>query len=76
MVGELENTYVVKEKRSCGEMDETPTTTVEAWIERLPELRHEYEPQNIPNLDELGLEKALLEKKNKKQKVGRNLRNM
>ena len=44
--GRLESwsTYAVKEKRLCGEADEIPTTTVEAWIELLPELCHEYEP--------------------------------
>ena len=45
--------------------------TIEAWIERLTELSQEYEPQNILNLDELGLffktlpEKGLAEKKSK-----------
>ena len=70
------STYGVKEKRLCGEADEIPTTTVEAWIERLPELCQGYEPQNILNLDELGLffkaspEKGLVEK-NKKRKGGK-----
>ena len=37
--------------------------TIDALIERLPELRQEYEPQHMLNLDELGLFfQALLEK--------------
>ena len=72
------STYGVKEKRLPGEADEIPTTTVEEWIELLPELCHGYEPQNILNLDELGLFfKALLEKglveKTKSREVERNL---
>ena len=70
------STYGVKEMRLCGEADEISTTTVEVWIERLPELCHEYEPQNILILDELGLFfKAFSEKglvvKSKKQKGGK-----
>ena len=34
------STYGVKEKRLYGVADEIPATTVEAWIERLPELCH------------------------------------
>ena len=50
--------------------------TVQAWIERLPELSQGYEPRNILNFDELGLFfKALLEKglaeKTKKSKGGK-----
>ena len=60
----------------CGEADEVSTTTIQAWIERLPELCQDYEPRNILNLDELGLffkalpEKGLAEKK-KKSKGGK-----
>ena len=55
----------------CGEADEVYTTTLQAWIERLPELSQDYEPRNILNLDELGLffktlpEKGLAEKTKK-----------
>ena len=64
----------MREKRLCGESDEVFTTTIQAWIERLPELCQDYEPRNILNLDELGLffkalpEKGLAEKA-KKSKV-------
>ena len=60
----------------CGEADEVSTTTIQAWIERLPELCQDYEPRNILNLDELGLffralpEKGLAEK-TKKSKSGK-----
>ena len=68
------STYGVNEKRLCGEADEIATTTIEAWIERLPELCHGYKPQNILNLDELFF-KALPEKdlveKIKKQNGGK-----
>ena len=63
------------------EADEIPTTTVEAWIERLPEICHGYEPQNILNLAELRLffkalpEEGPVEKKTNSRKVGRNLGN-
>ena len=43
--------YGVREKILCGES----TTIVQARIERLPELRRDYEPRNIFNLDELQL---------------------
>ena len=58
----------MREKRLCGEADEAFTTTVQAWIERLPKLCQDYEPRSILNLDELGLffkalsEKGLMEK--------------
>ena len=56
-------TYGVREKRLCGEADEVSTKTIQAWIERLPELCQDYEPRNILNLDEIGLFfKALSEK--------------
>ena len=42
----------MREKRLRGEVDEISTTTVEAWIERLPELCQGYEPRNELNLDE------------------------
>ena len=64
-------TYWVREKRLCGEADEVSTTTIQAWIERLPELCQDYEPRSILNLDELGLffkalpEKVLAEKTKK-----------
>ena len=69
-------TYGVREKRLCGEADEVSTTTIQAWIEQLPELCQDYEPRNILNLDELGLcfkalpEKGLAEK-TKKSKGGK-----
>ena len=58
----------MREKRLCGEADELSPKTVQAWIERLPELCQDYEQGNILNLDELGLffktlsEKSLIEK--------------
>ena len=63
----------------CGEADEVSTTTIQAWIEQLPELRQNYEPRNILNLDDLGLFfKALPEKgiaaKTKKSKGGKKLK--
>ena len=33
----LKRTHRVREKRSCGEADDVSTTTIEAWIEQLPE---------------------------------------
>ena len=65
-----------RKQRLCGEADEVSTTTVQAWIERLPELCQDYEPRNILNLEELGLffkafpEKGLMEK-GKKTKGGK-----
>ena len=59
----------MQKKRLCGEADDVSLTTIEAWIERLSELYQGYEPQNILNLDKLGLffkalpEKGLAEKK-------------
>ena len=50
-------------------------TTIEAWIERLPELCQGYEPQNILNMDELELffmvlpENGLTEKKQRRKKI-------
>ena len=70
--------YGVREKRLCGEADEVSTTTVQAWIERLPEFSQDYEPRNILHLDKLGLffkalpEKCLMEK-GKKTKGGKKL---
>ena len=69
-------TYGVREKRLCGEAHEISTTTIQAWIERLPELCQDYEPKNMLNLDELGqLFKALpekgLAKRTKKSKGGK-----
>ena len=64
-------TYGVWEKRSSRKADHVFSATIKAWIERLTELSQEYEPQNILNLDELGLffktlpEKGLAEKKSK-----------
>ena len=55
----------------CGEADEVSLTTIQAWIERFPELCQDYEPQNILNIDGLGLffkalpEKSLAEKTKK-----------
>ena len=46
-------TYGMREKPLCGEADEVSTTTIQAWIERLPELCQGYEPRNLLNLDEL-----------------------
>ena len=60
--------YRVREKRLTGEADEAFTTTVQAWIERLPKLCQNCKPRSILNLDELGLffkalsEKGLMEK--------------
>ena len=71
--------YRVREKRLYVEADEVSTTTTQDWIERLPELCQDYKPQNILNLDELGLFfKALPEKglaqKTKKSKGGKKLK--
>ena len=72
-------TYGVREKRLSGETDEVSTTTIQVWIEWLPELCQDYEPQNISNFDELWLffkalpEKGLAEKM-KKSKVGKKLK--
>ena len=65
----------MREKRLCGEADEVSTKTIQAWIERLPELCQDYEPRNF-NLDKLGLFfKAWLEKglaeETKKSKGGK-----
>ena len=49
--------YGVREKRLCGE--EVFTTRVQAWIEKLLELRQDYESRNILNVNELGFFKAL-----------------
>ena len=43
--------YGVREKRLCGEAAEVSTTTIQAWIERLPELCQDYEPRNEMSLD-------------------------
>ena len=57
--------------------DDVFTTTIEAWIERLPELCQGYEPQNLLNQDILGfffkalLEQELTEKKKKEIKGGK-----
>lgn len=48
-------TYSLREKRLCREVDDVATTIIQACGEWLPELCHGYEPQNILNLDELGL---------------------
>ena len=70
----------MREKRLCAEADDISTTTIEAWIERLPELYQEYEPQNILNLDKLRLffktlpENRLAEEKSK-VKRGKNRNN-
>ena len=59
--------------------DDVFTTTIEAWIERLPELCQGYEPQNLLNQDILGfffkalLEQELTEKKKRKLKAEKNL---
>ena len=47
----------MREKRLCGE--EVFTTRVQAWIEKLLELRQDYESRNILNVNELGFFKAL-----------------
>ena len=39
----------------AGEAGDVPVTTVRAWMERLPELTKDYLPENILNMDELGL---------------------
>lgn len=52
----------------AGEAGDVSVTTVRAWMERLPELTKDYSPENILNMDELGLffktlpEKGLVEK--------------
>ena len=59
--------------------DDVFTTTIEAWIERLPELCQGYEPQNLLNQDILGfffkalLEQELTEKKKRKLKAEKKL---
>ena len=66
----------MRQKRLCGEANEVSTTTIQVWMERLPELCQDYEPRNMLNLDELGLffkalpEKGLAEK-TKKSKGGK-----
>ena len=66
----------MREKRLCGEAGKVSTTTLQAWTDQLPELFQDCEPQNILNLDELGLffnalpEKGLMEKR-KKTKGGK-----
>ena len=40
-------TYGVTQKRLCREADEVYTTTVQAWIEQLPELCHDHEPRHV-----------------------------
>ena len=66
----------MREKRLRGEADEVSITTIQSWIERLPELCQDYEPRNILKLDETGLffkalpEKGLAEK-TKKSKGGK-----
>ena len=40
-------TYGAREKRLRGEADEVSTTTIQAWIERLPDLCQDHEPRNI-----------------------------
>ena len=64
--------YSIREKRLCREADEVSTITVQAWMERLPELCQDYKPRNILNLDTLGLlfktlpERDLIEEKKTK----------
>ena len=55
--------YGVREKGLCGEADEISTITVQAWIERLPELCQDYKPRNMLNLDQLVLLFKALPKK-------------
>ena len=50
-----EQTYGANGKRLCGEVDEVSTTTIQAWIKRLPGLCQDYEPRNMLYLAELGL---------------------
>ena len=40
-------TYGAREKRLRGEADEVSKTTIQAWIERLPDLCQDHEPRNI-----------------------------
>ena len=55
--------------------DEVFTTTIEAWIERLPELCQGYEPKNLLNQDILGLFfKALLKQELTEKKKKRKLK--
>ena len=55
--------YDVREKRLCGEADEIATITVQASIERLPELCQDYKPRNMLNLGQLVLLFKALPKK-------------
>ena len=59
----------IREYRICGEGDDVPIVTVNAWLERLPDIIKDYEPCNQWNMDELGLffealpDKRLVQKK-------------
>ena len=50
-------TYGIRETTTtiAGEAGDVPIMTVKAWLERLPELIKDYSPENIINMDELGL---------------------
>ena len=54
MARKVRTEYGVREKRLRGEADDVSTTTIQARIERLAELRQDYKPRNMLNLDELG----------------------
>ena len=63
--------YGIRETTIAGEAGDVPITTVKAWMERLPELIRGYSPEDILNMDELGLffktlpQKGLVEKDKK-----------
>ena len=68
-----------EKKRFYGEVDEISTATVQVGIEQLPEFCQGYEPQNILNLDKLGLFIKALPGKGfmeKNPKVKRNINNV
>ena len=76
MARKVETDIRRERKKMCGETDEVSAITVQTWIEQLLELKQDYEPRNILNLDKLELFfKALpgkgLMKKGKKIKDGK-----
>ena len=47
--------FKVKQLKICGESGDVEGATVDSWKERLPEIVHGYEKDNIGNMDETGL---------------------
>ena len=47
--------YNIKQLKICGESGDVRGETVESWKERLPEIVHGYNKENIWNMDETGL---------------------